>query len=88
MQASESKSTIPSSRWCMAEVGQIRTQGGFAQWLHRVTWKLDRVTSGKAPVSTDFTHVRYTPRGTSFSLLHAVLHAWHPMQLPLSITKP
>jgi hypothetical protein len=24
----------------MAETGQMRTQGGFAQWLQRVTWKL------------------------------------------------
>jgi hypothetical protein len=71
----------------MAEVGQIATHGGFAQWLQRVTWN-DRFTSGNAPISTDFTHVRYTPSGTSFSLLHAVLQAWHPMQLRLSMTKP
>ena len=34
-----SNSTIPSARWYMAPVGQIRAQGGFSQWLQRVTWK-------------------------------------------------
>jgi hypothetical protein len=29
----------------MALTGQIRTQGGLAQWLQRVTWKRRR-TSG------------------------------------------
>ena len=63
----------------MAEVGQASTQGGSAHWLHRVTWKARR-TWGKRPTSTDFTYVRCTERGTSFSDLHAVLQAWQPMQ--------
>jgi hypothetical protein len=74
MHRSGSNSTIPSRRWYMAWVGQMATQGGLAQWLHRVTWKWRR-TSGKAPVSTVFTQVRCTPRGTSFSALHAVEQA-------------
>ena len=45
MHASPSNSTMPSGRWIIAVTGQMRTQGGFAQWLQRVTWKL-RVTSG------------------------------------------
>jgi hypothetical protein len=63
------------------------THGGFSQWLQRVTWNV-RVTSGYAPCSTVFTHVRLTPSGTSFSLLHAVLHAWQPIHRVLSMTKP
>src|SRR5262249_28014873 len=82
-----SNSTMPSWRWYMAVTGQMRTQGGFAQWLQRVTWKCRRA-SAPEPVSTYLTHVRYTPRGTSFSLLHAVEQAWQPMQARLSITNP
>src|SRR5687768_12544494 len=87
MHWSLSNSTIPSGRWYMAVTGQIATHGGFSQWLQRVTWKL-RVTSGKRPVSVYLTHVRETPRGTSFSLLHAVEHAWQPMHRRLSMTNP
>jgi hypothetical protein len=57
MQALRSNSTMPSSRWYIASVGQMRTQGGLAQWLQRVTWKW-RWVSGKAPVSVYFTQVR------------------------------
>jgi hypothetical protein len=70
----------------MARVGQIGTQGGLAQWLHRVTWKWRR-EFGKAPFSTYLTQVRWTPKGTSFSDLHAVEQAWQPMQRRLSMTK-
>jgi hypothetical protein len=45
MQTDGSNSTIPSDRWYIAVTGQIRTQGGFSQWLQRVTWN-DRRTSG------------------------------------------
>jgi hypothetical protein len=78
---------MPSGRWNIAATGQIRTQGGFAQWLHRVTWKLRR-TSGNRPVSVYFTQVRCTPSGTSFSDLHAVEQAWQPMHARVSITNP
>ena len=54
MQALLSKSTIPSARWNMADVGQASTHGASAHWLQRVTWK-ERRTSGKSPVSTYFT---------------------------------
>jgi hypothetical protein len=37
MQRSELKSTIPSLRWYIAVTGQMVTQGGFSQWLQRVT---------------------------------------------------
>ena len=57
MQLRWSKSTIPSSRWYMAEVGQIDTQGGLLQWLQRVTWKWRRV-SGNWPTSVVLTQVR------------------------------
>ena len=43
---------------------------------------------GNAPVSMYFTQVRKTPSGTSFSSLHATVHAWQPMHLRWSITKP
>ena len=87
MHTSGSNSTIPSSRWYIAVTGQIRTHGGFSQWLHRVTWNERRV-SGNAPRSTYFTQVRLTPSGTSFSLLQAVEQAWQPMHFRLSMTKP
>jgi hypothetical protein len=54
MQASLSKSTMPSSRLNIALVGQAVTQGASTHWLQRVTWKLRR-TSGKSPTSTDLT---------------------------------
>jgi hypothetical protein len=75
-----SKSTMPSGRWNIAPVGQISTHGGSAQWLQRRTAIWRRV-AGNVPVSTYFTHVRKTPKGTSFSDLQAVVQAWQPMQL-------
>ena len=54
MQALLSKSTIPSARLNIAEVGQAATQGGSSHWLQRVTWN-ERRASGKIPVSTYFT---------------------------------
>src|SRR5215471_4234230 len=86
MHRAPSNSTMPSGRWNIAAVGQIGTHGGFAQWLHRVTWKKRR-TCGNAPFSTYLTHVRLTPRGTLFSALHAVEQAWQPMHRRLSMTK-
>src|SRR5580692_6109062 len=80
MQISLSKSTMPSSRRYMAWVGHAATHGASSHWLHLVTWNARR-TSGNSPTSTDFTKVLVTPSGTSFSLLHAVVHAWHPMHL-------
>lgn len=74
MQRSLSKSTIPSSRLNSACVGQIFTHGASVQWLHRITPK-DRVVSGNSPLSTYFTQVRNCPTGTSFSVLHATVHA-------------
>ena len=85
MQALLSKSTIPSARRNIAEVGQASTHGGSAHWLQRVTWK-ERPASGKIPVSTYFTYVRVTDSGTSFSDLQAVVHAWQPMQRVWSTT--
>ena len=40
------------------------------------------------PESTYFTQVRNCPTGTSCSVLHATVHAWHPMQVRWSIAKP
>ena len=37
-------------------------------------------------MSTYFTYVRLTPRGTAFSDLQAVEHAWQPMQTVWSMT--
>ena len=54
MQTFLSKSTIPSGRWYMAEVGHASTQGGSAHWLQRVTWNARRAC-GKRPTSTYFT---------------------------------
>src|SRR6266511_2056900 len=85
MHRSSSKSTRPSGRWYIAVTGQIATHGGSAQWLQRSTAKCRR-TAGNVPTSTFFTHVRNTPTGTSFSDLHAVVQAWHPMHLVCSIT--
>src|SRR5690606_33249171 len=74
MQMDLSKSTIPSGRLYMAAVGQAVTHGACSHWLHRVTWNARRAC-GKAPTSTYFTYVRVTDSGTSFSDLHAVVHA-------------
>src|SRR5581483_12362077 len=84
-QISLSKSTIPSGRRYIACVGQAATQGASAHWLHLVTWNARR-TWGNVPTSADFTYVRVTPSGTSFSLLHAVVQAWQPMHRSWSIT--
>jgi hypothetical protein len=54
MHACLSKSTMPSSRLNIAEVGQAVTHGASAHWLQRVTWKLRRAC-GNTPTSTDFT---------------------------------
>ena len=54
MQMLLSKSTIPSGRLNIAEVGHAATHGGDSHWLQRVTWK-ERRACGKAPVSTYFT---------------------------------
>lgn len=37
-------------------------------------------------MSTYFTYVRFTPRGTAFSDLHAVEQAWQPMHFVWSMT--
>src|SRR5580693_8088000 len=87
IQRSESKSTMPSLRLYIAVTGQMVTQGGFWQWLQRVTWKNLRV-SGYLPFSTYLTQVRFTPKGTWFSVLQATVQAWHPMHLRLSMTNP
>src|SRR5215469_6185819 len=63
------------------------TQGGFSQWLQRVTWNTRRVL-GNCPFSTYLTQVRLTVRGTWFSVLQATVQAWQPMHLRLSITNP
>jgi len=62
-------------------------QGASWQWLQRITEK-DLSVSGNEPVSTYLSQVRFTPRGTSCSLLHATVQAWHPMQVPESSTNP
>src|SRR3989304_6148113 len=85
MHASRSTSTMPSSRFLRALTGQIVTHGASVQWLHRWTRKL-RLTLGNAPTSTYFTHVRKLPRGTSFSALQAVVHAWQPMHVSWLMT--
>ncbi len=38
MQIDLSKSTMPSRRRYIAEVGQISTHGASSHWLQRVTW--------------------------------------------------
>src|SRR5262245_14867006 len=87
MQASRSRSTMPSARFSSAFTGQIVTHGAFEQWLQRNTAKW-RFTAGKRPFSWYLTHVRKLPTGTSFSALHATVHAWQPMQRRWSIRKP
>src|SRR5689334_9703417 len=87
MHASESKSTMPSSRLNSALVGQIFTHGASVQWLQRITPK-SRRESGKVPESTYFTQVRNCPSGTWCSVLHATVQAWHPMHVRWSIAKP
>jgi len=87
MQLSSSKSTTPLSARKSALVGQIDIHGASSQWLHRMTEKC-RSVCGWLPVSTYFNQVRFTPRGTSCSLLHTTVQAWQPMQLPESRTKP
>ena len=43
MHASLSKSTIPSGRRNMADVGQAVVHGATSHWLQRVTWNARRV---------------------------------------------
>ena len=86
MQRPVSKSTMPSGRLNIAVVGQISTHGGSSQWLQRRT-AMSRRVAGKVPRSTYLTHVRLTPKGTSFSDLQAVVQAWQPMQLVWSMTQ-
>ena len=74
MQIESSKSTTPLSARYSAEVGQIVMHGASSHWLHRITENL-RATLGNVPVSMYFTQVRFTPSGTSCSLLHATVHA-------------
>ena len=87
MQLSSWKSTTPLSARKSAFVGHIAIQGASSHWLQRITENL-RATSGNVPVSMYLTHVRFTPSGTSCSLLQAMVQAWQPMQLSLSSTKP
>src|SRR5215212_9307991 len=85
MQMRLSKSTMPSGRWNMAEVGHAATHGACAHWLQRVTWCARRAC-GHTPTSTCLTYVRVTPSGTRFSDLQAVVQAWQPMQRVWSMT--
>jgi hypothetical protein len=87
MHRSSSKSTTPLSARNSALVGQIVMHGASSHWLHRIT-ENERPVFGNAPVSMYFTHVRFTPSGTSCSLLQATVHAWQPMQLSLSSANP
>src|SRR5262245_10977945 len=87
IQRSPLKSTIPLSRRNNAVTGQIVMQGASSQWLHLRTEKNRRV-SGYSPFSMYFTQVRKVPSGTSFSDLQATVHAWQPIHLRWSITKP
>ena len=54
MQLALSKSTMPSARRYIAEVGQAVVQGESSHWLQRVTWKARRAW-GKTPTSTALT---------------------------------
>ena len=74
MQLLSSKSTTPLAARNSALVGQMLMQGASSQWLQRITEKF-RLTLGNVPVSMYFTQVRFTPRGTSCSLLHATVQA-------------
>src|SRR5690606_9663236 len=85
MQMDLSKSTMPSGRRNIAPVGHAAVQGASSHWLQRVTWNARRAC-GNSPTSTYLTYVRVTASGTSFSDLHAVVHAWQPMQRVWSMT--
>src|SRR5579872_435724 len=85
MQIDLSKSTIPSGRTNIADVGHAVAHGASSHWLQRVTWNARRAC-GNIPTSTYFTYVRVTPTGTSFSDLHATVQAWQPTQRVWSMT--
>ena len=74
MQLSSWKSTTPLSARNNADVGQMVIHGASSHWLQRITLNL-RETSGNVPVSMYLTQVRFTPSGTSCSLLHATVQA-------------
>ena len=74
MQSASSKSTTPLSSLNKAPVGQMVMHGASSQWLQRITEKW-RSVSGKVPVSTYLTQVRFTPSGTSNSALQATVQA-------------
>lgn len=65
----------------------MSTQGASVQWLHRIT-ENKRRELGNSPFSTCLTQVRLTPTGTLCSDLQAVVQAWHPIHLRLSMTNP
>ena len=67
-------STMPSSRFSSAFVGQIVTQGALVHWLQRRT-ENERFTWGNSPSSVYFTQVRNLPTGTRFSDLQATVQA-------------
>ena len=54
MQIDLSKSTMPSGRRNIAQVGQAVVQGASSHWLQRVTWNARRAW-GKTPTSTYLT---------------------------------
>ena len=54
MQTDLSKSTMPSARTYIADVGHAVAHGADAHWLQRVTWNARRA-KGNTPTSTDFT---------------------------------
>ena len=87
MQASRSRSTMPSGRLCSAVTGHRVTHGAWLQWLQRSTAKCRR-TCGKVPISVYLTQVRKSPTGTSFSDLQATVQAWQPIHRLWSMTKP
>ncbi len=61
-------------KFSSALTGQMVIQGASVHWLQRSTAN-DRRTAGNSPSSVYFTQVRKSPRGTSFSALHATVQA-------------
>ena len=86
MQRSGFRSTIPSSRFSSALVGQISTQGASLHWLQRRTEAAAHL--GELAGLGVLHPGAEAPQGTSFSDLQATVHAWQPMQREWSMTNP
>src|SRR5512142_469529 len=86
MQSASLITTIPSSRWYDAPVGQTRTHEGCSQWWH-CSGSNDASSLGQTPRCSSLMRSREWPSGTWFSARHATTHALQLMHFFPSTTR-